>query len=667
MNEIKISANVEKYENQQYTIKIGVEESPYENLLYKYIIGFTGKWETIKNFTSEKIVKHSVKDQGTYIIMVQSKKENSTKSFDYVSRYEFYIGDMNKSLIKNIVYQDKKYNVGDKLKIEVETSDDDILLRYWVNENNNWMLIKDYSNSKILNWNIRIPKEQELLIEAKEVNSTKNFEDSKKIKISVEDLENIEITSFKCLTPELLKEKELIFKVSSNLDEKRTILYKFTKIKEDGEIQLIQDYSTKKMASFVENDQGKYKLLCYAKDMYSLSDYDSRAVINYSVLPYPYIKILSFTSDYSSPSPCGRVINLKTIVTGGINLLYKFIINGPDTKESPYGKVSNYEWTPEKSGEYDLTLYVKDSSYQGEYESKTSMKYVIDENKMESAEMESVEISKEDEIVIGECVNVKAYGKGSSNIRYAFIVRKNNQEIGKIPYGTCSFADFTPTESGLYTIDVLAKDKYSEKEQDSHIEKFINVKEYREAYIDHVLIPVKDRYLIGESLKFNIVVKNTKDVLIKYILRINKHKVEEIDYKETKVFDFVPKIKGEYIIEFYAKNKKSDKNFDSKKAIKINVTEALPITNTKLYCDKIIIKKGDSITLNAGCDGGKNVLYEFYTMEDEEWNMAQKYSKLNYFSLVTYREGKYQILVLTKSEGNNASYEDYDILEIEIS
>lgn len=667
MNEIKISANVEKYENQQYTIRIGVEESPYENLLYKYIIGFDGKWETINNFTSEKIIKHSVKNQGTYIIMVQGKKEDSTKSFDYVSRYEFYIGDMNKSLISNIVYQDKTYYVGDKLRIEVETSDDDILLRYWVNENNNWMLIKDYSNSKILNWNIRIPKEQELLIEAKEINSTKNFEDSKRIRISVEDLENLEITSFKCLTPELLKEKELIFQVSSNLDEKRTILYKFTKIKEDGEVQLIQDYSTKKMVSFVEKDQGKYKLLCYAKDMYSLSDYDSRAVINYNVLPYPNVKILSFTSDYSSPSPCGRSINLKAIVDGGISLLYKFIINGPDAKESSYGKASDYEWIPEKSGEYDITLYVKDSSYQGEYEGKTGMKYVINENRAESAEIESVEISKEDEIVVGESVNIKAYGKGSSNIRYAFIVRKNNQEIGKIPYGTCSFADFTPTESGLYTIDILVKDKYSEKEQDSHVEKFINVKEYKEAYIDHILIPVKDRYLVGESLKFNIVVKNTKDVLIKYILRINKHKVEEINYKESKSFDLVPKIKGEYIIEFYAKNKKSDKNFDSKKEIKINVTEALPITNTKLYCDKVNIKKGDSITINAVCEGGKNVLYEFYTMEDEEWSIAQKYSKLNYFSLVTYREGRYQILALTKSEGNNSSYEDYDVLEIEVS
>ncbi|MDV3428657.1 MAG: hypothetical protein LIR50_16835 [Bacillota bacterium] len=392
MNEIKITANVEKYENQQYTIKIGVEESPYENLLYKYIIGFDGKWETIKNFTSEKIVNHSVKDQGTYIIMVQSKKEDSTKSFDYVSRYEFYIGDMNKSLIRNIVYQDKKYNVGDKLKVEVETSDDYILLRYWINENDKWMLIKDYSNSKILNWNIRIPKEQEILIEAKEVNSTKNFEDSKKIRISVEDLENLEITSFKCLTPELLKGKELIFQVSSNLDEKRTILYKFTEIKEDGEVQLIQDYSTKKMVSFVEKDQGSYKLLCYAKDMYSLSDYDSRAVINYNLLPYPNVKILNFTSDYSSPSPFGRVINLKSIVTGGNNLLYKFIINGPEEKESPFGKDSNYEWAPEKSGEYDIALYVKDSSYQGDYEDKASIKYVIDENKAESAEIDSDEM-----------------------------------------------------------------------------------------------------------------------------------------------------------------------------------------------------------------------------------------------------------------------------------
>lgn len=666
MNEIKISALVEKFEKQQYFIKIEVEESPYENLLYKYIIGFAGKWETIKGFTSQKIVNYTVKEQGSYIIMVQGKKEKSTKSFNFVTRYELLIGDMNKNLIKNIVYQDKKYNVGDKLKIEAETIDEDILLRYWVNENNNWMLVKDYSNSKILNWNIRTPKEQEILIEAKESNSTKNFEDSKKIRISVEDLENLEITSFKCLTPELLKGKELIFKVSSSSEDKRIILYKFTKIKEDGESLLIQDYSTKKMASFIENDKGNYKLLCNAKDIYSLSCYDSRAIINYKVLEYPDVKILSFSSDFSSPSPCGKTINLKAIVTGGNNLLYKFIINGPVTVESSYEKTSVYAWTPGTPGEYDLILYVKDMSFQEEFEAKESIKYVVNQDKFESAEIESIEISKENEAVCNERIHIKAYGKGSSNIRYAFIVRKNDTQIDKISYGTCSFVDFTPTESGLYSVDILVKDKYSEKEYDSHVEKFINVKEYKEAFIDHILIPVKDKYLVGECLKFNIVVKNTKNVLIKYILRINKHKVEEINYKEVESFDLVPQIKGEYIIEFYAKNKKSDKNFDSKKEIKINVIEAMPITNTKLCCDKIMLRKGDSVAINACCDGGKDVLYEFYTMEDGEWNIAQKYSKLNYFSLVTYREGKYKILALTKSEGNNSSYEDYDILEIEV-
>lgn len=670
MNEIKLNSFIEKYENDEYTVVIVVEESPYDNILYKYIIGYDGKWETIRSFTNEKKITCKLKSQGDYIVMVQAKRENSTKSFDYVSRYEFKIGDINKNLIREIKYEDKLYNIGDKLKIEVDTYVDNILLRYWVYEEDNWNLIKDYSNDRKLNWTIRKGKEQEILVESKEENSTKNFEDSKKIRVSVEELETLQIENLKCLSPDLIKGKELTFQVSSNFESKRKILYKFVKIKDDGEVEIVQDYSTKKIVSFIEKIEGSYKLLCYAKDMYSVNSYDDRALLNYNVLSYVEIKIISFTTDNNSPSPIGRSVNFKPIVIGGESILYKYIIVGSEELETSFTKVADYEWIPRRPGEYEISLLVKDESYRGEFEKKETIKYIIDEYKGEIANIESVEMSKEEGIVCDDNILIKVFGGGSKEIRYSFVVKRNDIEIDRITYGTCNYTNFKPIESGLYNIDIMVKDKFSEKEYDAHVEKFIQVRDFREAYIDHILIPVKDRYLIGEIIDFDIIIKNTKDVLIKYILKINGHKVEEIDYKEASTFKFTPAIKGEYVIEFFAKNKKSDKNFDSKKEVKINVIEALPITNTKIYSDKVCFKSGDTVTVKAECQGGRDVLYEFYIMEKGDWNLVSKYSKRNYYSFVTYSKGnipsKYEILVLTKSEGNNSSYEDYDSLEIDV-
>ena len=93
------------------------------------------------------------------------------------------------------------------------------------------------------------------------------------------------------------------------------ILYKFVKINSQGNSICIQDYSTKKLVSYVEENMGNYKLLCMAKDMYSLHEFDDRALIHYTVKPYEEIKIQSFTSDLSSPQLCDTPINLKCIVS----------------------------------------------------------------------------------------------------------------------------------------------------------------------------------------------------------------------------------------------------------------------------------------------------------------------------------------------------------------
>ncbi len=93
-----------------------------------------------------------------------------------------------------------------------------------------------------------------------------------------------------------------------------------------------------------------------AKDMYSLHEFDDRALINYSVDPYEEINIQSFTSDLSSPQICDTPIIFKCIAHGGKDLLYKFKIDGNSVEDSGYIRKNNYIWTPKEAGEYKAKL-----------------------------------------------------------------------------------------------------------------------------------------------------------------------------------------------------------------------------------------------------------------------------------------------------------------------
>ncbi|MFA9397863.1 MAG: triple tyrosine motif-containing protein [Clostridiaceae bacterium] len=585
MNEVKINIQMKSYENAMYSMFVEIIETPDKNLLYKFIVGYDGKWETLRGYSKEKQLIWKTKETGEYTIMIQAKHEDSTKALDYVTRESFIV------------------------------------------------------DSAFLNCN------------------------DSELQINGGKIEPVEIESFICLTPDLIVGNELIFKVEvKNKDS--IVLYKFFKIDSQGRHILLEDYSTKSMVSYKEDKVGNYRIVCYARDINSLEEKHDQAVINYSVKPYKKINILGFTTDISTLSGVNKKINLKAVATGGNELTYRFVIEGEETVDSSYIKSNNFDWTPKKSGDYKFILYVKDKFFPGEYEEKRELLHTIKDDVSENVEIKNIVLSSDDYVLINDKINIKVFAKGGVNLRYAFVVSKEGKIIDKISYGTCNYVNFVPEDKGIYEINVMAKDKYSEKEYDAHSVKYINVNSFVPANIDHILIEKKDIYLVNEEMNFRIIIRDTKNSIIKYKVKINNKEIEENKYVSEKEFKFLPKIEGMYTITVYCKNKDSDNDYDSKKEININVVESYPIANTRLICDKTDIKNGDLVSFNLESNGGKNLMYEFYIMGKNEWILKQEYSPRNYFSYIPHEIGEYEVLALVKSEKSSKSYESFTVLKI---
>ena len=631
-----------------------------EPLQYKFIIGNDGVWNTIQEFSESDTCIWNPSAEGKYIVMVQGKKEGSSRPFDYLAKEEFVIGEKEiEKLIKDVNMDKTHLTVGEKITIDVLGNEQGLLYRFWIKGNQDWEPIRDYTTSNRLVFTANKEGKQEILIECKEVNSSENFDEFTTIKFDVVVPTKIEITDFKCLTEELLINQELVFKVSSSLDDKRSLLYKFIKISKDGKVTCIQDYSSRRIVSYQEKEAGEYKLLCLVRDILSNKEYDDRAIMLYSVKAYNPIGIKSFIPDTNSPQMNGSTINFKAEVDGGRELLYRYIVEGEVAEDSGYIRRNEYTWETQKEGEYTITLYVKDISYEGDYEDKKVINYTVDKKSDKPVKIVDIITDNKKTVLIGQPINMKVKAEGGISLKYSFVIYKDNKEKERIGFSDSNWINFTPDEKGEYEVEIRVKDKYSSKEYDSHTFVYVRAKEYLPGEIDYILLPHKSSYLVGDLIDIEAVVQNTRSVLIRYVTKINGHLVEDTGFIQNKKIQLKPKCSGKYTFEVYSKNIKCEEEFDSKKEVSIYVSEATPVTNTKILCDREEVVCNKEVTFKVTSVGGKDVCYEFYIMEKGNWIKTQSYSKKNYYTFIPFLRGEYRVMVLAKSFYKKVNYEDY--------
>ena len=572
-----------------------------------------------------------------------------------------------KDLIKDITIDKMEVVVGEKCSIEVLPKyENGCLYRFYIKRYEDWDIVRDYDISNILKYTATEAGEKEFLIQCKKMESTESFDDYRTIKVIVKNISKIEIINFKCLSESLIVGEKLEFQVETNIkqDEQERdqliLLYKFYKIYKDGKSICIQDYSTKSHIYYKEMEAGSYRILCLVKSMLSNKEYDDRAVLTYNIKPYKDVKINSFVASLNSPQTTETELKFTSEVQGGNNLVYRYKVNGLIEVDTGFVSEDKFIWKPMDAGEYEIILYVKDVNYTSEYEATKKIAFTIEKKGSRPVKILDVVIDKEKKIITGEIVNIMVKAEGGTRLEYAFIIKKNNRNLEKIDYSKSNWINYIPKEVGEYEIEIIIRDRYSDKPYDTNAIVYLKAMEYLPGEIDYIIFPYKETYLIGDTIEFECIIQNTQNVLAKYETKINGHLVESTDFSKNKKLRFVPKIAGKYTIEVYAKNIKCKGEYDSKKQISIHVSEASPVIETKIITNKLEGNINEEITFETISRGGKDVCYEFYLMENNEWKKVQEYSRKHHYSFIPFAPGKYKILALAKSYYKKVSYEDYD-------
>jgi len=664
--------------DEKINIKVISEED--NSVEYKFLEGAPGErnltWKPIQDFSNKKECEWRPRKSGDYMIMVQYKEKDSKELKNTKINYQIKgieekeILESNKNnnkLIKDVIIDKTSLIIGEKINLEVLSSEEEILLyRFWIKGKQGWEPLKDYSTENKLTYTTTKSGDGELLIECKRPSSKENVDDFTTVIFKVKEQPLIEVNAFECLTENLLINEELIFKVGVNCDKSRTILYKFLRVDTNGRITCIQDYSTKNIVSFYEKQKGDFKLLCYVRDIFSNKQYDDRACMMYTIKPYDEIKIRNFSSDLNSPQVAGTNITFKSSVIGGKEILYRYIVEGPVAEDTGYIRSRSFNWEAKLDGEYKIILKAKDISFDGEYEDIKELNFKIDKKGEKPVNILDIFSSKTRGCIKCEPINIKVKAEGGTSLKYSFIVYKDGKEKERSNYGITNWVNFTPEESGEYQVEVRVLDKYSSKEYDVHDFVYFKVKDYQEAEIDYVLLSQKEIYLVGDLIELETIVQNTKNILLRYVTKINGHEVEDTGFIESKRLRVKPKCSGKYTFEIYAKNTLCNEDYDIKKEVSLYVHEATPVSNTKVKIKNKNIVVNNEVTFEVTSEGGKEVCYEFYIMEKGNWVRVQSYSRKNYYTFVPFSTGSYRILVLSKSYYKKVNYEDYISLEFKV-
>lgn len=649
--------------NQKVDISVSLANEG--SIRYKFIEGYGGVWNTIRDFSNEPTCTWIPKNAGENMIMVQAKYDNSPKPYDFKEIVSISIKEDPK-LITDVQFEKNKMYIGEKEKITVVGVEELLLYRFWIRDEADWEPLRDYSTENTFEFTANEVGNKEILIECKKVDSENSFDDSTTIKIEVKDISEIEITDFKMLSSKSIVNEELVFSVSANYESNRPLLYKFLKVAKDGKTSCVQDFSSKNIVAFKEEQAGDYKLLCLVRDMLSGKEYDDRAQISYKIKPYDKVKIKKFIPDVESPQAVGSDINLETMAVGGRELLYRYIIEGPLAEDSGYIRSSTYSWKPEEAGDYNVTLKVKDISYGGDYEDINKWSYQVNEKGDRPVRIDSVLCSKGKKSLINEPINIKVKCIGGSKVYYSFIIYKDGKKVDEIIDKECNWINYVPAEIGEYEIEARVKDIFSIKEFDSTQSVFIDVVDYIPAEIDYLLSDSKEVYLVNEPIEVEAIMENTSQCQARFVTKINGQEVEDTGYVDEKVIRIKPRYAGKYSLDVYAKNKKSKNQYDCKKEFSVYVHDTVPVNTTKvsISSDDIII--GKDITFEVTSQGGKDVCYEFYIMKNKDWVLVQKYSKKDYYTFIPFVSGKYKLLVLSKSYYKKVNYEDFEIFDFEV-
>lgn len=482
-----------------------------------------------------------------------------------------------------------------KLLITIENEgNEELLYKVLIGHNGKWSLIRDYSLENKVIWEGDLKGHYMVMVQAKEKYSNKPFDYTERIEYVIGQEQNkeierdLEITSFACLNEKKITGEYITFEVATIQKPFRSVLYKFIKISEDGDMEIIRDYFEDNYLSYIEKLPGKYKLLAIVKYSDSDREFDDRAVVSYEVKPCDKVFIHNFTKFNKETNEVEEIENLYNSGVIGSEERYRDIANKPTYLrdkllliEAQYGEgieefsflvkkdgkvihsdrniLRNYIYfTPNENGNYVIETRVKDNRSEECVEGIAEFR-VLD---YRPASIEYVLKSASSGYIVGKNICFETITDRNNETLCKYKVFIDGNFVEEVEYDYNKQFVFVPRCAGKYSFHFLVKNEMSTAEYDGL--KVVQLFVQEEVNIENIRIVCdKETIVEGDPVTFFAECDGEASPLYEFYMMTKGEWRKVQGYSRKNYYTFIPFKADVYRFLMLCKNPKSDNEYDA--------------------------------------------------------------------------------------------------------
>lgn len=323
-----------------------------------------------------------------------------------------------------------------------------------------------------------------------------------------------------------------------------------------GKWSTLSDFTANKSVLWIPKEPGSYTVMAQVKEEGSAKsfDYVSKAefVIEDSEAKVErlydksraYIDELNI--DKKKPCVVNETIHVDVKASGGSGeYLYSFIIRkeGIELEEMRYGFCSWVNFTPETAGTFELEARVKDIDSTRYADNVKKIEIVVQE--FAPAKIDYIIMPPKKQYVVLDTVPLEVIVQDTASVVLEYILKINNHVIEETGFVESKKYEFVPKCSGVYSVEVLAKNVISDASYDSKQEIRVKVDEahpIRNTKIENDSEEIK----LGEPVTFSVSFEGGTGVLVEFYIMDEGAWSLVQSYSKKDYYTFIPYKKGAY-------------------------------------------------------------------------------------------------------------------------
>ncbi|KZL92598.1 SpoIID/LytB domain-containing protein [Clostridium magnum] len=347
----------------------------------------------------------------------------------------------------------------------------------------------------------------------------------------------------------------------------------------------------------------------------------------------------------------GNTISFNATSTSGSGAyLYKYVIkNGANVVYTrDYSSISSLDYVPSSEGDYTIQVYVKDENSIAEYgDTKISFFKVYQGPSINSF------TTNKTQYLVGQTVNLNSTATlGSGSYLYKYVISLGGVTLLTTDYSSKSNLLYTVNNGGTYNITVYMKDSLSTKDYDDI--KTLTITAYNQPTMTYT--STKNSILLGNTVNYNInEVNGSGNAQYRFVMMNGSSIVVDSGYSNLNTFSFKPTTAGYYQVVGYLKDSLSEKAYDVKSALNLNVYKPqIKTVNVSGY-----LFEGTAISFYASSVGASpsGLSYRHEVYSNGKMVASNTFSNSSSFSFTPATAGTYTVKVYGKDGLSTNAYD----------